>query len=312
MWCFSLELSYVEHLFLRHRDPGCLLLSRVGYNTWTTVNYHHFLHVIHSLTNHIRIFNTEETESAFQNALYTSVSLVISTFIYGRTSTDLSLVDGLIVTFLPLLITIGAVDNHVIILKGKVTLQVAYIMHLIAMNAFGLTVWRHVDTYGTSPGCNLNSSVKFVVFGHSVAATNKGLRKFALFTFASGAGAIPTFALAFVISQLSGFRNSGSDLDCYKWIMTPSMCSLWVYGVVTIEQIIGRNGFSHATSHWTYSQTFAVVLMLGPVIDLVSALGRLMRGEKSDLCSRCSTKYPTSRAGQESNNREMTSASLTF
>ena len=311
-----MELSYIEHLFLRHRDPDCLLLSRVGYNVGTIVTYHHFLHVIHSLINYIRIFNTEETESAFRNAFYTSVSLVVSTFIYGRTSTDLSLVDGLIVTFLPFLITIGATYNSAIILRGKVTLKVAYIMHLSAIVAFGLTVWKHVDTYGTSPGCNLNSSVKVVVFGHSVAATNRGLRKFSIFVFVINAICIPPNALALIPTGSDLDSGSNPNLTLYlDWIIFfvwPLMFSTWVYCIVTVEQIIRRNGFSHATSQWTYSQTFAVVLMLGPVIDLVSALGRLMRGGKKDLCSRCSTKYPTSRAGQESNNREMTSASLTF
>ena len=295
-------MSYIEHLFLRHRHPDCLLLPRVGYNIWTIVIYHHFLLVIHLLINYIRVFNTEETESAFRNAFYTSVALVVSTFIYGRTPANLSLVDGLVVTFLPLLITTGAVYNAIIILKGKVTLQVAYMMHFIAMIAFGLTVWAHVDTYGTTPGCNLNSSVKFVVFGHTVAATNKRLRKFAIFTFVFSAVFIPLNALIFVIKQWAfpdadtdTDSNSSSDLGwiiaLITWPMTILMCAVWVYDVVTIEQIIQRNGFSQATSQWTYGQTFAVVLMLGPVIDLGSALGRRMRrnsGERS--CPRCSTK----------------------
>ena len=298
MRCFSSELSYIEHLFLRHRDPDCLLLSRVGYNIWTIVIYHHFLHVIHLLINYIRVFNTEETESAFRNAFYSSVALVVSTFIYGGTPANLSLVDGLVVTFLPLLITIGAMYNAIIILKGKVTLQVAYTMHSIAIIAFGLTVWAHVDTYGTTPGCNLNSSVKFVVFGHTVAATNNGLRKFAMFTFVFSAIFIPLNALMFIIKQWA-FPDDNTDTDSNSsldpgWINAiialPLAFAAWVYDVVTIEQIIQRNGFSQTTSQWTYGQTFAVVLMLGPVMDLGSALGRRMRrnsGERS--CPRCST-----------------------
>ena len=285
-------MSYVGHLFLRHRDPDCLLLSRVCYNICTIVIHYHFLHVIHSLINYISIFDREVTEIAFQNASYMSLSLLVSTFIYGRTPANLSLVDGLIVSFLPHLINIRAMLNPFIILRGTVTLQVAYIMHLVAMNAFGLTVWRHVDTYGTSPGCNLNSTVKFVVFGHSLAATNKGLRTFATIYFAFCATPIPFFASALVIRLL--YRDSDSDLDSdsdsdsdsdlvsnlslgLDMVSMHLICSIWVYDVVTIEQIIGRNGFSHATSQWTYSQTFAVVLMLGSVIDLVSALGGRMR-----------------------------------
>ena len=273
-------------------------------------NLHHFLHVIHSLINYIRIFkNHKETEGAFRNAFYTSVALTVSTFIYGRTPTNLSLVDGLIVTFLPLSITTGAVYNAVNISKGKVALQVACMMHFFATTAFGLTVWTHVDTYGTSPGCNLNSSVKVVVFGHSVAATNRGLRNFAIFTFVLSAIFTPVFSAVFTfvfsaiftpVNALStatyqSYRDADSNspfrLVCVRvianinWAMTMVMYATWVYGVVTVEEIIRRNGFSHSTSQWTCGQTFAVVLMLGPVTNLGSVLVRRMGWRRSGQIS---------------------------
>ena len=154
-------------------------------------------------------------------------------------------------------------------------------MHFIVTNASGLAIWTHVDTYGTSPGCNLNSSVKFVVLGHSVAATNRGLRKFAIFTFALGVIPIPFYIMIVMMMKSCKDTDDEPDPDPYpdeltwlNWMPTIPACVIWVYGVATVEEIIQRNGLSHETSQWTYGQTFAVVLMVGSVIDLGSALRR--------------------------------------
>src|SRR5258705_9008583 len=131
--------------------------------------------------NYIRFSEDGDTEGTFRNAFFTSVALTISAFVYGRTPGGLSLLDGLLVTILTSLITIGGVYNANFLFKGKKSLKIAYFFHLITLVAYGLTVWRNVKTYGTTPGCNINSSVKFVIFGHSVSATTKGLRGFSIF-----------------------------------------------------------------------------------------------------------------------------------
>ena len=290
MRCLSLEFSFPEYLPPRHRRPGCLLPSRVDYLTWTNVIYQNFLHVvfIRSLCNYIRVFNVEETESAFRNAFFTSVALTVSTFIYGRTPAGLSLLDGLIVTFLPYVITVGGAYNALtVLMQGKATLKFAYALHIIMCVAFGLTVWVHIDTYGATPGCNLNSSVKFVVFGHSVVATSRALRGFGIFVFAFIAVFLP-FILISLISQSS--PPQGPTFGDDVWIWTFGGCMAWVYEVVTIEEIIRRNGVGHATSQWTYGQTFAVLLVLGPVFDFGSAMWRRLEGNREQSCPRCSLK----------------------
>jgi hypothetical protein len=103
-----------------------------------------------SLFNYIRFFNIEETESAFQNAFFTSVALTVSTFIYGHTPAGRSLVDGVVVTFLPFVITTGATGITHALIQGKAMLKFAYILHLVTCVVFGLTVWVHIDTYGTT------------------------------------------------------------------------------------------------------------------------------------------------------------------
>jgi hypothetical protein len=208
----------------------------------------------------------EETESAFRNAFFTSVALTISALIYGRTPGRLSLVDGLLVTFLPILITIGAVNDTHVLSHGKRTLKLAYILHLLFCVVFGLIVWVHVDTYGTTPGCNLNSSVKFVVFGQSVMATSRGLRGFGIFLFSLIGISLPLVTLSLTLWPLP--EREGRE----SWWWTVPPISAWVYEVVTIEEIIRRNGLSDNTDQWSYGQTFALVLLISPAIDLVLAI----------------------------------------
>jgi len=235
----------------------------------------------HSLMNYIRFSEHGDTEGTFRNAFFTSVALTISAFVYGRTPGGLSLLDGVLVTILTSLITIGGVYNARILYQGKKALKVAYFFHIITLVAFGLTVWRNVNTYGTTPGCNINSSVKFVLFGHSVSATSKGLRGFAIFSFAFTAAFIPLNAIALfnTKSTYDGDSDISDDEDFRRldWFWTILPCSIWIYQVVTIEQIIQRNGVLKATSQWTFGQTFALVLVLGTVFDFWTAVWRRMR-----------------------------------
>jgi hypothetical protein len=210
----------------------------------------------------------EQTESAFQNAFFTSVALTISTLIYGRTPGNLSLVDGLLVTFLPIVITIGAVNDTYALSHGNMTLKLTYLLHLLLCVAFGLLFWVQVNTYGTTPGCNLNSSVKFVVFGHSVTATSRGLKGFGIFLFSFIGVTLPFVTFLLTIWTIPEREDRAS----WWWTVTP--ITAWVYEVVTIEEIIHRNGLNGGTGQWSYGQTFALVLLIGPAFDLVSAIWR--------------------------------------
>ena len=174
-------------------------------------------------------------------------------------------------------------------------LKFAYILHIIICVAFGLTVWVHIDTYGTTPGCNLNSSVKFVVFGHSVAATNRGLRVFGIFIFCFIAVLLPFVAIGLLVRpQEQGFGDETNIINNMAWIWAGALCMAWVYEVATIEEIIRRNGVGHATSEWTFGQTFAVVLVIGPILDFGSAMWRYLGGNRGPSCPRCSTQQATS------------------
>jgi len=132
--------------------------------------------------------------------------------------------------------------------------------------------------------------VKFVVFGHSVVATSKGLREFGISIFAIIATLLPLNILMmwFLSRNTSGSAaseraplsgdSSGNEISLIAWIWTFLLCMMWVYEIVTIEQIIRRNGVIHATSQWTYGQTFALVLVLGPGFEFGTAVWRALKG----------------------------------
>lgn len=202
------------------------------------------------------------------------MALTISAFIYGRTPGGLSLLDGLVITFLVEIITIGASKHISNLLNGpgaKKTLLIAYILHLVGCLAYGLVVWTHVDSYATTPGCNLNSSVKFVLFGHSVGATSKGLRGFSIFLLAVLALDLPSLLYHLVFGKRDSERVASGINEVYSWLLTFALPASWVYGVITIEQIIQRNGVSNIAAQWTFGQTFALTLLIGPGIEFCAA-----------------------------------------
>jgi hypothetical protein len=156
-----------------------------------------------------------------------------------------------------------------------------------------------------------------VVFGHSVAATSRGLRGFGTYFFALLAACLlfigitlralqsfPPQGHRFRIFCDGPFNNNSKYVDAVvallpTWYWTFLLCMVWVYEVVTIKEIIRRNGVGHATSQWTYGQTFALVLVLGPVFDFGSAMWRYLGGKKEWSCPHCSTQQPQQENGEE-------------
>ena len=221
------------------------------------------------------IFTTEETESFLRNAFLTSISLILSTIIYGFKPGAFSILDGLLVTFLPIIIGACAhIHTPVggVLMRAKTSLKLLYMFEVIFSAAYSIHVWRTVSTYGSAPGCNANSTAKFVVLGYTVMATNRFLRIFALIFFAISIALAP---LAFKILFLSPITDPIVD-HTYVVVVTSAwtllLVGMWVYGVVTVEEIIQRNGVTEIANKWTFGQTLSMALLLGPVFDLMSGI----------------------------------------
>jgi len=170
-------------------------------------------------------------------------------------------------------------------------LKLAYFLHVTFTTAFTLVVWVHVDTFGTTAGCNVNNSVKFVLFGKSISATSDGLRIWSIVIFALVAFCLPFTAIGLIAESSPTAEERDADSGKWEgldWIIGGSMVPVWILNVVTIEQIIQRNGLRHASAQWTYGQAFALVLVLGPICDLVSAIWRRITTGGQNKCPRCS------------------------
>jgi hypothetical protein len=228
-----------------------------------------------------RFFSAEEIDVALRNAFFTSVSLTIAAFVCGHTPGALSLLDGIIVTYLPFSITVGAVTNpRLLSQQAGQMVKFAHFLHISFSAAFGIMLWALVDTYGTTPGCNPNSSVKFVVAGRTVVATNKGLRVGGLFLF--------TFIGIMAVVTPNSWKRSEREVDdpetqrlqmskdiiILGWMWTVFVVGIWVYDVWTIEQIIRRNEIDHGLNQWTYGQILALTLLLSPMWETASIIGK--------------------------------------
>jgi hypothetical protein len=105
-------------------------------------------------------------------------------------------------------------------------------------------------------------------------ANNTFLRVFALLYFSITIGLAP---VAFKILFLTPNPDSEpipSNSRSATWGWTVLLVGKWVYSVVTMEQIILRNGVTEVANRWTYGQTLSMALLIGPVFDLMSGIWR--------------------------------------
>ncbi|KAG8747178.1 hypothetical protein FRC12_014139 [Ceratobasidium sp. 428] len=173
---------------------------------------------------------------------------------------------------------------------------------------WGLQIWSDPWSFGLPAGgvdCTANQQTIFVVFGHSVGATSRGLRGFAIFVFAIGA--ISTLSalwstFTWTIKYIAGDpqiakddaakqikRENGGERACSHHLLILCLTQFipgyptsdrsnrinhygglvgLAYMIVTTEQIVQRNpGVSEDLDKWTYGQTIALILLLQQIMD---------------------------------------------
>ena len=113
-------------------------------------------------------FTAEETESFLQNAFLTSISFIPSTIMYVFKPGAFSILDGLLLPIIfggpPYVDAIrGRADDseHVEQLEG------CFGSHQDASDE-DMNMRAGISTYGFAPGCNANSTAKFIVLGYTV------------------------------------------------------------------------------------------------------------------------------------------------
>ncbi|KAG8697727.1 hypothetical protein FRC09_007682 [Ceratobasidium sp. 395] len=240
-------------------------------------------------------------EKAFRdtsrNCYVVSGSLIIASLIAWKTK-GLSLFDGLITTMLTTIMTAFVTVNGPYIRTLGLSINIASLLFTTFWCYWGLQIWSDPWSFGLPAGgvdCTANQQTIFVVFGHSVGATSRGLRGFAIFIFAIGA--ISTLSalwktFTWTIKYIAGDpeiakqnaarryakqiqrKNRGkrttSSSRAQHITRYGGMVGL-IYMIVTTEQIVRRNpGVKEDLNKWTYGQTIALIMLGQQIMDCFS------------------------------------------
>ncbi|KAG9105577.1 hypothetical protein FRC07_009168 [Ceratobasidium sp. 392] len=238
-------------------------------------------------------------EKAFRdtsrNSYVVSGSLIIASLIAWKTN-GLSLFDGLIVTMLTTIMTAFVTVNGPYIRTLGLSINLASLVFTTFWCYWGLQIWSDPWNFGLPPGqegCAANQKTVFVVFGHTVGATSRGLRGFAIFIFAVGAiSALSALwkSFAWTLRYLFGDpqiakdnaatryakeirrKNRGkSSANRAQHITRYGGMVGMIYMIVTTEQIVRRNpGVKDDLDKWTYGQTIALIMLGQQLMDCFS------------------------------------------
>ncbi|KAH7341502.1 hypothetical protein B0J17DRAFT_714673 [Rhizoctonia solani] len=229
-------------------------------------------------------------EKAFRdssrNSYIVSTSLMIASLIEYKMH-RLSLFDALIVTMLTTMMTAFVTLNGPYIRTLGLSINISSFLFTTFWCYWGLQVWQDPSTFGIprdGENCTASTETIFVVFGHNVSIENKDLRGFALSMFAIGT--ITAFtSLCYSTSWMAKYAITGAsiakDNAAARYVRQLRLTkgqhmtrygglAGMIYLIVTIEQMVDRNGVKDQLSDWTYSQTIALVMLLQQTMDCVS------------------------------------------
>ncbi|KAG8763710.1 hypothetical protein FRC12_008436 [Ceratobasidium sp. 428] len=241
------------------------------------------------------------SEKAFRdtsrNSYVVSGSLIISSLIAWKRG-ELSLFDGLVTTMLTTIMTAFVTVNGPYIRTLGLSINLASLLFTTFWCYWGLQIWSDPWSFGLPADgvdCTANQQTIFVVFGHSVGATSRGLRGFAIFIFAIGAISVlsalwstfswtikylvgdpdiakynAAYSFAKQIKRKNRGKRATSSSRVEHITRYGGMVGL-IYMIVTTEQIVQRNpGVSEDLDKWTYGQTIALILLLQQIMDCFS------------------------------------------
>ena len=141
----------------------------------------------------------------------------------------------------------------------------------------------NAKTFGSTPDCN--SNVKFVLFGISVPATTSVFRWIFLMTL--GAGVLGTIVRVFLTHFL--------DPEHQIWAPTGESALVGInpfkvfgnmlgriYVITMLEAVLRRNDLGPGMGAWTFGQVLAMMMLIGPLVEVISALRKKVDGGDED------------------------------
>ncbi|KZP00381.1 hypothetical protein CALVIDRAFT_595203 [Calocera viscosa TUFC12733] len=238
-------------------------------------------------------------------SLVMSTSMIIAALYARYTQLGISLIDAQIVTMFVTAIT--ACYYSVSKYDFGFTTRVAVRLHLILSAVFGILVYYDVDHFGGAgyqPQCFPNEDFLFVIFSHTISATNQGLRIFALLLYSAVLGEFiwdgrkrftisvlrsiifmseETFgkALLLIAQHIAAGRLGGEKKGLPRRASIGGIVII-IYLIVTVEQMIKWNGLDagNVLDQFTFGQTIAVVMLADQISKLILKFVRRWKGEE--------------------------------
>ncbi|TFK41538.1 hypothetical protein BDQ12DRAFT_663609 [Crucibulum laeve] len=229
--------------------------------------------------------NARASGNIFRGNLLTSASLTISTFIQRQIG-ESSLIDEQLTTFLTFLLTISTTFHFRTILQLDLSVGFPLVGQVFLNGIFSFTVWEKMDFDEDITGFPCGEEISFVIFGHSVYVRNSNFAVIGLLA------PMLSFSFPFLLAIYYPFKPespSNSTPEHIKlhnrasWMYAVVPLGVWIYCVVTIEQIIQRNHIQPYANKWTYGQTLTVGLFLSTFCDGILAGAAKWRRKRKGL-----------------------------
>ncbi|KAF8733972.1 hypothetical protein RHS02_07129, partial [Rhizoctonia solani] len=231
-------------------------------------------------------YHEKAFHSTARNAYIVSTSLIIASLIEMKTR-GLSLFDASIVTMLTTIMTAFVTINSTYMRQLGLLISICSFLFTTFWCYWGLRVWEDPSAFGIPSdreNCTTSTGTIFVVFGHNVSVTNRNLRGFALSMFATGiisaleslcysTGWLARYTInGAAVSKDNAARRYVKRLRLTKGKHMSHFGGLagMIYMIVTMEQIVDRNGVRDELNNWTYSQTLALIMIGQQLLDCIT------------------------------------------
>jgi hypothetical protein len=227
-----------------------------------------------------RFHKSKEVTSSFQNALGANSLAILISAVVQTVRHQLTLFHAIcvihLVTFLGLTTLSSKHDNRRLSLRGIVGM-ILYFTFLLFFTGFNLYVWITAPTFGSQPNCN--ASTVYVLLGADIHPTDPAFRWLIVAATCLTLLSIILFSTAFANTLTKYIRKTSNSVQQegvgeQGYLVFGSLIHLggWVYAVVAFEQTLQSNNLSPNDFEWSFGQILAIVLLIGPLFNLITVL----------------------------------------
>ncbi|CAE6450056.1 unnamed protein product [Rhizoctonia solani] len=249
-----------------------------------------------------------------RNTLLTCAALVISAIIEWKTQ-GLSLFDGVIVTMLAAMAPMGIGVNTIHHPALGFTVNFSNLLAFTFMVYWAIQVWQDPATFVMPLNgeiCTASIETVFVMFGHNIKMTNRGLRGFTIGYFSLWAITVLIYLFITIKWLIYHVKLAlGGPVDSVPWKLkyyldpsrkvmrraklftTFALLGPVIYMIITIEQVADRNNTQAQLNNWSFGQTLALITLLPQLMNFLSLCGEAYRGRKISESPRAQAETPT-------------------